>query len=114
MQHVNLKDMVVAINYITCIEAYKERFEELFGTRAKAIDSMPGFRHMEVLRPNDNKSEYLIISHWDTEEQFRQWTHSAEFLEGHRRGFEDIRKAREEGREEPMQSVFKTYEVIAR
>jgi heme oxygenase (mycobilin-producing) len=42
--------MFVAINYITCTEQYRERFETLFGTRAKAIDRMPGFRHMEVLR----------------------------------------------------------------
>jgi heme oxygenase (mycobilin-producing) len=106
--------MFVAINYITCTEQYRERFEELFGSRAKAIDRMPGFRHMEVLRPSNDKDEYLIISHWDSEEGFHEWTHSAEFLEGHRRGFEDIRKARVEGKVLPMHSTFKTYIVIAR
>ena len=106
--------MFVAINYITCTEQYRERFETLFGTRAKAIDRMPGFRQMEVLRPSDNKGEYLIISHWDTEEGFQKWTNSVEFLEGHRRGFEDIKKARAEGKESPMHSTFKTYQVIAR
>jgi heme-degrading monooxygenase HmoA len=84
--------MFVAINYITCTEQYRERFEILFGSRAKAIDRMPGFRHMEVLRSSDNKGEYLIISHWDSEKGFQRWTNSAEFLEGHRRGFEDIKK----------------------
>ena len=86
----------------------------LFGTRAKAIDLMPGFHQMEVLRPSDDKGEYLIISHWDSEEDFRRWTNSAEFLQGHRRGFEDLKKARLEGKEPPMHSVFKTYHVIAR
>jgi heme oxygenase (mycobilin-producing) len=105
--------MFVAINYISCTEQYKERFEELFGSRAKAIDRMPGFRYMEVLRPANNEDEYLIISHWDSEEGFHQWTHSSEFLEGHRRGFEDIKKARMEGKEPPMHSTFKTYHVIA-
>jgi heme-degrading monooxygenase HmoA len=105
--------MYVAINYITCTDQYRERFEFLFGTRVKAIDSMPGFRNMQVLKPTDNKSEYLIVSHWDSEEDFQQWTGSAEFLEGHRRGFEDIKKAREEGSESPMKSVFKTYKIIA-
>lgn len=106
--------MFVAINYITCTEQYRERFEMLFGSRAKAIDRVPGFRHMEVLRPSDIRGEYLIISHWDSEEGFHQWAHSAEFLEGHRRGFEDIKKARAEGKEPPMHSTFKTYDVIAR
>jgi heme-degrading monooxygenase HmoA len=105
--------MFVAINYISCTDQYRERFEYLFGTRAKAIDRMPGFINMQVLKPLDNRSEYLIISHWESQENFEKWTGSAEFLEGHRRGFEDINEARREGKEPPMHSVFKKYHVIA-
>jgi len=105
--------MFVAINYITCKEDYKTRFEELFGSRAKAIDTMPGFKYMEVLRPADNSGDYLIMSHWESEASFKDWTRSPAFLEGHKRGFEDITKAKEAGLEPPMKSTFKTYEVIA-
>jgi heme-degrading monooxygenase HmoA len=105
--------MYVAINYITCTDQYKTRFESLMNSRIKAIDRMPGFRNMQVLKPVDNTSDYLVISHWDSEEDFGRWTGSAEFLEGHRRGFEDIKQARLEGKEPPMQSVFKTYHIIA-
>jgi heme-degrading monooxygenase HmoA len=108
------KKHFVAINYISCKEHYKPRFEELFGSRAHAIDKMPGFEYMEVLKPLDNKGNYLIVSHWDSEESFKHWTKSKEFLEGHIRGFEDIRIAKEKGEEVPMTSDFKTYEVIAR
>ncbi len=104
----------VAINYITCKDHYKNRFEELFGTRAHAIDTMPGFKFMEVLKPMDGGNIYLIVSHWDSEDSFKNWTKSDEFLEGHKRGFEDIKTAREKGEELPMSSDFKTYEVIAR
>ena len=38
----------VAINYIACEQHYRERFEELFATRAHAIDRMPGFVDMQV------------------------------------------------------------------
>lgn len=103
----------VAINYIKCEDHYRERFEQLFATRAHAIDRMPGFINMEVLKPSD-QGEYLIVSHWESEEQFKKWTSSPEFLEGHKRGFEDIRKAREEGKTPPMTSSFKTYQVITR
>lgn len=103
----------VAINYIHCEPHYRERFEQLFATRAHAIDRMPGFLDMHVLKPKD-EGEYLIVSHWTSEEAFKTWTASPEFLEGHKRGFEDIRKAREEGVKPPMSSSFKTYEVIAR
>lgn len=102
----------VAINYITCKEDYKERFEQLFSTRAKAIDKMPGFLEMEVLKPMGNGDVYLIVSHWDNADAFKNWTKSPEFIEGHKRGFEDIKKYKEEGKEPPMTSDFKTYEVM--
>ena len=104
----------VAINYITCKTGYRERFEELFATRARAIDRMPGFQHMEVLQPQADGDHYLIVSHWDSEDNFSRWTNSPEFREGHQRGFEDIKLARERGEEPPMSSDFKTYKVIAR
>jgi heme oxygenase (mycobilin-producing) len=104
----------VAINYITCQDHYRARFEELFGSRAKAIDRMPGFNRMQVLRPKKEGEPYLIVSYWENEESFKSWTGSPEFLEGHKRGFEDLRLAKERGEEAPMTSDFITYEVIAR
>ncbi len=109
----NTEKNYVAINYISCKDHYKERFEELFASRKGAIDSMPGFQNMEVLKPADG-SEYLIVSHWESEENFKEWTKSPAFIEGHKRGFEDLRKAKENGEEAPMSSSFKTYEVISR
>lgn len=121
----------VAVNYITCRPEYRARFEELFATRAKAIDRMSGFCGMQVLRsegkpkrpkkapkgvsqPGDAEGPYLIVSYWRRREDFEAWTGSPEFLEGHKRGFEDVRKAKELGQEPPMASTFHTYEVIAR
>src|SRR5689334_22833144 len=104
----------IAINYISCEAHYRQRFEELFASRAQAIDRMPGFVNMEVLRPARPEDPYLIMSHWESEENFKSWTNSPEFLEGHKRGFEDIRRAKEEGRTPPMKSDFKTYQVISR
>lgn len=108
-----VKTGFVAINYISCKEEYRLRFEELFGTRAHVIDRMPGFIHMEVLKPVKG-GEYLIISRWENENAFKSWTKSPEFLEGHQRGFEDIKRAKQQGEEPPMTSDFKTYKVIAR
>lgn len=107
-----MKKKFVAINYISCKEHYKSRFENLFATRKGAIDTMPGFQHMEVLRANDG-SDYLIISHWADEASFQAWTKSEAFIEGHKRGFEDLRIAKERGEDPPMKSNFKTYEVIS-
>jgi len=105
--------MFVAVNYISCMAEYKERFEYLFGSRAKAIDRMPGFDAMKVLKPIDGIGDYLIISYWDSEEHFRDWTNSPEFFEGHKRGFTDLSEAKLAGKEPPMKSIFKTYHVIS-
>lgn len=104
----------VAINYIDCKPEYKERFEELFASRAKQIDTMPGFIEMEVLRPQKDGEAYLIVSHWENEDAFKGWTKSENFLDGHKRGFADLAKAKAEGKEPPMKSDFKTYEIITR
>lgn len=108
------KDHFVAINYITCTDAYRDRFEKLFATRAHAIDRMPGFIDMQVLKPDQPGDAYLIVSHWDSKEAFEMWTQSPEFLEGHKRGFEDIRAAKARGEAPPVESKFRTYAVIAR
>jgi len=114
MQETSENKNFVAINYISCKEHYRDRFEELFATRAKAIDRLPGFKFMEVLKPQQTDDNYLIVSHWESEEHFKTWTKSPEFLEGHKRGFEDIKTAKEKGEEPPMSSSFRTYSVIAR
>ncbi|HES58474.1 MAG TPA: antibiotic biosynthesis monooxygenase [Firmicutes bacterium] len=103
----------VAINYITCKDDYRERFEQLFATRARAIDRMPGFISFELLKPEQDGGPYLIVSHWEKRENFEHWTSSEEFVEGHKRGFADLKRYKEEGREPPLKSDFKTYEVIA-
>lgn len=108
-----MQKQFVAINYISCKPEYKERFEQLFKSRAGAIDTMPGFVEMHVLRPGKDDDEYLIVSYWDKEESFKTWTQSEAFIEGHKRGFADIAQAKQEGREAPMKSDFKTYEIIA-
>ncbi len=103
----------VAVNYINCTPEYRERFETLFGSRAHAIDTMPGFIEMHVLRPDTEGDNYLIVSYWENETAFKDWTKSEAFIEGHKRGFADLAKAKEEGRPMPMTSDFKTYEIIA-
>ena len=103
----------VAVNAINCKEDYKLRFEQLFATRAHAIDTMPGFIKMHVLKPQQPDGQYLIVSYWSSEEAFKTWTQSPQYIEGQKRGFEDIAKAKKEGKEAPMSSSFKTYEVIS-
>lgn len=104
----------VAINTIECEPSYIARFEELFQTRAKAIDRLPGFLRMQVLRPSAEGEPYLVVSEWTDEASFHAWTASEEFREGHRRAFDDIAQARRRGEQPPMRSQFRTYSVLTR
>lgn len=104
----------VAINYIHCRPEYETRFEDLFATRAHAIDRIPGFVEMFVLRPEREGEAYLIVSQWVDEGAFGSWVGSPEFEEGHARGFADLRKAKEAGLEPPMTSSLQTYRIVAR
>lgn len=101
----------VAVNFISCKPDYVERFEELFRSRAHAIDRLPGFVDMQVLRPKD-EGDYLVVSRWTSEEAFQSWVGSPEFLEGHKRGFADLEAAKRSGDEPPMKSTFRTYTVL--
>jgi heme-degrading monooxygenase HmoA len=102
----------VAVNTIHCDPSYVDRFRELFCNRAGAIDRMLGFLGMYVLEPVEVGGGYLVISHWVDEQSFTAWTGSDEFLEGHRRAFQDLKEAKERGEEPPMKSDFKTYRLL--
>lgn len=102
----------VAVNFIQCEPEYQNRFEALFRSRAKAIDRLTGFIRMQVLRPQQAGEQYLVISHWANEAAFQAWTQSPEFLEGHQRGFDDLRQAKARGDKPPMTSSFRTYQVV--
>ncbi|MCP4686263.1 MAG: antibiotic biosynthesis monooxygenase [bacterium] len=73
---------------------------------------MPGFQRMHVLKPRDRSQDYLIVSEWDNEASFKAWTRSDAFKKGHRRGFEDLEEAKKRGEAPPMESRFRTYEVL--
>lgn len=104
----------VAINTIHCQPHYVERFECLFCSRVRAIDGMPGFLGMQVLKPGSPEEPYLVVSFWESEQKFEAWVGSEEFHAGHARAFADLRAAKEAGQEPPMTSTFRTYSVLTR
>jgi heme-degrading monooxygenase HmoA len=103
----------VAVNFISCRDEYRPRFEELFRSRAHAIDTLPGFKHMVVLRPEQQGGDYLVVSFWSDRASFDAWRTSPAFAAGHRRGFEDVRAAKERGEAPPMTSRMETYEILS-
>jgi len=102
--------MFVAMNRISCSPDYVERFEQLFGSRAKEVDTMPGFQSFHMLRPLQTDQPYIIMTFWDRKEDFEAWMRSGQFTKGHSREFADIDAARKEGKPAPVISKMETYE----
>lgn len=75
----------VSANRIWVKPEYAERFEEVFRTRARLVDRMPGFLRNLVLRPKNPEDPYVVLTFWESEAAFRAWTESPEFREGHAR-----------------------------
>ncbi len=75
---------VVKINAIT---VEPERAEELvarFAARAGAVGGSEGFEAFELLKPNDDRNQFLVYTRWRSEEDFQAWAKSAAFGEGHK------------------------------
>jgi heme-degrading monooxygenase HmoA len=70
--------MFVVMNRIPVNPDYTDQFEERFKTRARAVDKMKGF-------PDDPEDPYIVLTTWDSKEDFEAWVNSDAFKKGHAR-----------------------------
>nr|WP_218566403.1 antibiotic biosynthesis monooxygenase [Vallicoccus soli] len=75
----------VAINVLTVPGGRGEVLEQRFAGRAGAVEASPGFERFELLRPVEGTDQYLVYTRWRSEEDFRAWTASQAFGQGHAR-----------------------------
>lgn len=76
--------MVIVMNRITVAEGREQDFEKTFMERDRAVDRMPGFVEMQVLRPVEGRT-YVVLTRWKSRESFQQWTESEAFISAHRK-----------------------------
>ena len=62
---------------------WREQFEERFRTRAGQIDQHPGFVSMQVLRPADATSPYVVLTTWQDKAAFEAWVRQGIFRLAH-------------------------------
>jgi len=75
---------IVRINAITVPRDKADELERRFAARAGEVASSPGFEAFELLRPTDEREEFLVYTRWRSEEDFDAWANSAAFATGHR------------------------------
>jgi heme-degrading monooxygenase HmoA len=64
---------VVKINAIKVSDGNGAELEKRFAARLGAVDSSPGFLGFELLRPVAGDERYFVVTHWETDEDFKNW-----------------------------------------
>ncbi len=75
--------MYVVANRVPVAPDWQDEFEERFRTRAGQIDKQAGFVSMQVLRPADDDSPYVILTTWADQAAFENWVGSPDFRLAH-------------------------------
>jgi heme-degrading monooxygenase HmoA len=73
----------VVANRVFVKQQYTEEFEQRFRNRAGQINQQPGFVLMEVLKPQSEKTPYVILTHWQNQQAFQDWIGSEDFKLAH-------------------------------
>lgn len=77
--------MIVTCNRIPVNPDHADAFETRFADRAALVDGMPGFIAFHLLRPQKDGDPYIVMTYWESREDFDNWTQSEAFKEGHAR-----------------------------
>ena len=75
---------VIKINAITVPADSGDELARRFAARAGAVDGQDGFEGFELLKPTDERTQWLVITRWRDEESFEAWRNSSSFAHGHR------------------------------
>ena len=79
---------VIKINAITVPEGAGDELAHRFAARAGAVDDADGFEGFELLRPTDDRDQWLVLTRWRDDAAFDAWVNSESFAEGHRSAVE--------------------------
>lgn len=75
---------VIKINAITVPADSGDELARRFAARAGAVDGQEGFEGFELLKPTDERTQWLVVTRWRDEDSFQAWLTSPAFTEGHR------------------------------
>ena len=76
--------MFVSTNRIRISKDHSDELEERFKPRG-GVEQNPGFVDFELWKLNKDADheEYLVVTHWESEDAFKAWTQSDSFRQAH-------------------------------
>ena len=83
--------MFVAMNRFKVVKGSEGDFEEVWRSRDRHLDSVPGFVDFHLLRGAGDEAHTLYASHtiWEDRAAFEAWTKSEAFRAAHRNAGEN-------------------------
>lgn len=73
----------VVANRVFVKQQYSDEFEQRFKQRAGQIDKQAGFVRMDILKPQSEKTPYVVLTYWIDEAAFKNWVGSDDFKIAH-------------------------------
>jgi len=73
----------VVANRVFVKAGFEAEFEQRFQRRRGQIDKQPGFQQMQILQPQSEDTPYVVLTHWEGEEDFKNWVGSEDFRIAH-------------------------------
>jgi heme oxygenase (mycobilin-producing) len=74
---------IVKINAITVPAERADVMAQRFAARAGEVGKADGFEEFQLLRPDDDRTTWLVYTRWRDEEAFEAWRSSQAFTHGH-------------------------------
>ncbi len=105
---------MIKINAITVREDSGDELARRFAKRSGAVDGADGFEGFELLRPNDDRGVWLVLTRWRDEASFNAWVASPAFAHGHRSEAERSGAAPDSAEAQPVgaHSELWSYEIV--
>lgn len=75
--------MYIVANRVPVAPGWEDQFEDRFRARAGQVDKQPGFVRLQVLRPADDETPYVVLTTWQSEQAFIDWVDSEDFKLAH-------------------------------
>mgnify|MGYP006103356783 FL=1 len=74
---------VIKINAITVPKEHGEEVAKRFAARVSAVDDASGFEGFELLRPDDERNQWLVVTRWADDASFDAWRNSDQAVHAH-------------------------------
>lgn len=78
-----MSESIIKINAITVPEDAGDELGKRFASRHGSMDGTPGFQGYELLQPTDGRNVWLVLTRWDSEQDFENWRDSQHFQKAH-------------------------------